>query len=180
MTEAKHDDPFDQAEAIRVLAATPATARALLEGLPDDWIWLKEDAQSWNPRSVLVHLIDNERTNWIPRAKVILSEAQVRKFAPRRSSDESEFAGMPVGQLLAKFAELRRENLSALQSLDLRPSDYERQAEHPELGTVNLRQLLSTWVVHDLNHLQQITKTLAKRYRESVGPWIRYLGILER
>ncbi len=180
MTGIKHDEPFELAEAISVLAATPATLRALLEGLPDDRLHFKEDTEAWSPHTVLVHFIHNERTNWIPRARVILSEDEVRKFPPfRQLPEEGQFEDAQVGQLLAQFADLRRESLSALQSLDLRPGDYEREAEHPVLGKVNLRQLLATWVVHDLNHLQQIAKSLAKRYRDAVGPWRPNLAILD-
>ncbi len=181
MTEIKRDEPFELAEAMRVLTATPATLRALLEGLPDGWLHFEEDPEAWSPHIVLVHFIHNERTNWIPRARVILSEDEVRKFPPfRQLPEEGQFEDAPVGQLLAQFADLRRESLSALRSLDLRPGDYERQAEHPVLGMVNLRQLLATWVVHDLNHLDQIAKSLAKRYREAVGPWRPNLAILDR
>jgi hypothetical protein len=181
MTGIKHDEPFELAEAISVLAATPATLRALLEGLADDWLDFKEDPEAWSPHTVLVHNIHNERTNWIPRARVILSEEPIRRFPPfRQLPEEGQFADAQVGQLLAQFADLRRESLSALQSLDLRPGDYAREAEHPVLGTVNLRQLLATWVVHDLNHLDQIAKSLAARYRDAVGPWRRNLAILDR
>ncbi len=181
MTETKHDEPLELAKAMNVLAATPATVRALLEGLGDDWLDFKEDPEAWSPRTVLVHYIQNERTNWIPRARVILSKDEVRKFPPfHQLPEEGEFKDAPVGQLLAQFADLRRENLATWQGFNLKPGDYARQAEHPVLGTVNLGQLLATWVVHDLNHLDQITKSLAKRYRNAVGPWRANLAILER
>ncbi len=180
MAEIKHDEPFELTEAMSVLTATPATLRALLEELPDDWLHFKEDPEAWSPYTVLVHYIHNERTNWIPRARVILA-AEQGKFPPfRQLPEEDLLENAPVGQLLAQFADLRRENLATLQSLNLKPGDYDREAEHPVLGRVNLRQLLATWVVHDLNHLQQIAQSLARRYREAVGPWRVNLAILER
>ncbi len=180
MMEIKHDEPFELTEAMSVLAATPATLRSLLEGLPEDWLHFKEDPAAWSPYMVLVHLIHNERTNWIPRARVILAEGQ-GKFPPfRQLPEESQVETVPVGQLLTQLADLRRESLAALSSFNLRLEDYPREAEHPVLGRVNLRQLLATWVVHDLNHLDQIAKSLAKRYRDAVGPWRPNLAILDR
>ena len=170
---------FNLTEAIRLLEATPGTARALLEGLPDDWLHFQEDPEAWSPHTVLVHFIHNERTNWMTRARVILSDEEVRKFPSfRQLPMGGEFEGQSVGRLLAQFADLRAQNLAALRDLQLKPADYDREGEHPVLGTVNLRQLLATWVVHDLNHLHQIAKTLAKRYGESVGPWRPNLAIL--
>ena len=180
MTVETTSERFEVQEAFRVLEATPATLRALLEKLPDDWLHFQEDPEAWSPHTVLVHFIHNERANWIPRARVILSDNQVRRFPPfRQLPEEGELEAAQVGQLLGEFAELRAASLSALRSLNLRPEDYDREAEHPVLGTVNLRQLLATWVVHDLNHLHQIAKTLAKRYTDAVGPWRRNLAILD-
>lgn len=181
MAETKHGKLFELTEASRVLTATPATLRALLGGLTEDWLLYQPAPGEWSPLTVLVHLIHNERTNWMPRARVILSEVQVRQFPHfRQLPEEDRLEGAPVGQLLTQFADLRRESLSELQSLDLQPHDYERQAEHPVLGMVNLGQLLATWVVHDLNHLHQIAQTLARRYSDAVGPWKVNLAILEQ
>jgi hypothetical protein len=179
MMEDPQREMFELQEAIRLLQATPASLRTLLEGLPEDWLHFQEDPQAWSPRTVLVHFIHNERTNWMTRARVILSDQEARKFPPfQQLPMEGEFADQPITQLLSQFADLRARNLSALRDLHLRPADYDREAEHPVLGMVNLRQLLATWVVHDLNHLHQIAKTLAKRYTESVGPWRPNLAIL--
>jgi hypothetical protein len=179
MTAAKNMS-FDLVEAIHVLEATPGALRALLGDLPEAWLKFQEDPEAWSPRSVLVHFIHNERTNWIPRARVILSDEKVRRFAPfRQMPEEAEFESASVDQLLTQFADLRKQNLSALQGLGLTQDDFDREAEHPVLGTVNLRQLLATWTVHDMNHLHQIAKTLAKRYREAVGPWRPNLAILD-
>jgi len=179
MMKAPQPETFDLPEAIRLLEATPASLCALLEGLPVGWLHFQEDPEAWSPRTVLVHFIHNERTNWMTRARVILSDEEVRKFPSfHQLPVEGEFEDKTIGQLLAQFADLRAQNLSALRDLQLRPADYGREAEHPVLGTVNLGQLLATWVVHDLNHLHQIAKTLAKRYGESVGPWRPNLAIL--
>ncbi|HLC05323.1 MAG TPA: DinB family protein [Anaerolineales bacterium] len=174
------NEPFDLGEAIRLLEAAPTTLRALLEELPETWLDFQEEPEAWSPRTVMVHFIHNERTNWMTRARVILSDAEDRKFPPfRQLPEEAEFDSASVSQLLTQFADLRAQNLSALRGFNLTQGDYDREAEHPVLGTVNLRQLLATWAVHDLNHLHQIAKTLAKRYRESVGPWRPNLAILD-
>ena len=173
-------EPFDLAEAVRLLESTPATLRALFAGISESGLQFQEDPQAWSPHTVLVHFIHNERSNWIPRTRVILSEDEVRKFAPfRQLPMEGEFEQVPAEQLLTQFAELRSRSLAALRKLNLTSADFDRQAEHPVLGTVSLRQLLATWVVHDLNHLHQIAKSLAKRHREAVGPWRPNLAILD-
>ena len=173
-------NPFQLEEALALLEATPGVLRSLLGSLPHEWLDFKEDPQAWSPYTVLVHLVHNERTNWIPRVRVVLSEDPVRTFPPfQQLPEEGEPGDTDVSQLLAQFTQLRQEGLSFIRSLHLEPSQFDREAEHPVLGTVKLRHLLATWVVHDLNHLHQITKSLAKRYRVSVGPWRRNLAILD-
>ena len=162
--------------AIPVLNATPGVLRSLLEPLPPAWLDFQEEADAWSPGTVLVHLIHSERMNWIPRARVALSADEVRKFVP--IPPQGKFEG-EIAPRLAEFAELRRENITTLQGLNLKAEDYLRTAEHPSLGTVMLGQLLATWVVHDLNHIHQIVKTLAKMRTAAVGPWRQYLGILD-
>ncbi len=180
MNAAPLQEPFELAEGIRLLEATPGTVRALLHDLPDTWLNYQEDPEAWSPRTVLVHFIHNEETNWMIRAMVILSDAEQRSFPPfRQLPDLDEYAGLSIHELLDQFATLRAENLVALRDFELQQADFDRQGEHPVLGTVDLRQLLATWVVHDLNHLHQIAKTLAKRYREAVGPWRPNLAILD-
>jgi hypothetical protein len=171
---------FELEDAVSVLTATPGTLIALLGGLQDSWLEFKEDPEAWSPQTVLVHYIHNELTNWMPRVRVTLSEVDQRVFPPfQQLPDLSEYEAYDIHQLLVKFAGLRQQNLFELNNLDLGPADYSREAEHPVLGTVNLRQLLATWVVHDLNHLYQISKSIAKRYREEVGPWRPNLPILD-
>ncbi len=180
MEELGQKEAFELTEAIGSLTATPATLRALLADLPDSWLDFKEDAEAWSPRTVLVHLIQSERTNWIPRIKVILSDDPVRRFPPFQQLEEGQVQRAPIGELLAQFEGSRRESLSTLANSGITPGDYTREAEHPVLGTVNLGQLLATWVVHDLNHLGQIVKSLSKRYTQAVGPWRVNLAILDR
>ena len=171
---------FELDEAMSVLMATPEVLRSQLEDLPAAWMNFKEEPEAWDPRTVLVHYVHNELTNWMPRVKVILSASGEHKFPPFEQLPElSEYEAMDIQKLLALFAELRQKNLSELDKLDLGTADFSREGEHPVLGTVNLRQLLSTWVVHDLNHQYQIVKSMAKRYQDEVGPWRRFLSILE-
>jgi len=180
MTLLPDADLFALDEAMRLLEATPATLRALLEGLPEGWLHFQEDPDAWSPHTVLIHLVHNERTNWIPRVRVVLSPDAIRKFPPfHQLPEDGQQGDEHVSQLMDEFARLRHDSLSIMRGLSLTPDQFDREAEHPSLGTVNLKHLLATWVVHDLNHLHQITKSLAKAYRGSVGPWRRYLAILD-
>src|SRR3989304_4207900 len=138
MMEGPQRETFELPEAIRLLEATPAPLRALLEGLPEAWLRFQEDPEAWSPHTVLVHFIHNERTNWMTRARVILSDEETRKFPSfQQLPMEGEFEGQSAGLLLAQFADLRVKNLAALRELQLKPAYYEREAEHPVLGTVN-------------------------------------------
>ncbi|HYW73959.1 MAG TPA: DinB family protein [Pyrinomonadaceae bacterium] len=170
--------PFNLGEAIVVLERTPAALGALLNGLTDTWIGNTEGEGTWSPYDVIGHLIHGERTDWIPRARHILS-ADTRPFESfDRTSQFTESNGKDLAELLATFAELRRNNLTALVGMNLTETDLERKGIHPELGEVTLRQLLATWVVHDLDHVTQIARTMAKTYGDAVGPWTAYLSIL--
>jgi hypothetical protein len=152
MMTSNREERFELEDAIKILTATPGTLATLLGDLQDSWIEFKEEPEAWSPRTVLVHYIHNELTNWMPRVRVTLSDSQERRFPPfQQLPDLSEYEAYDLGQLLAKFADLRQQNLSELQNFDLGPADYSREAEHPVLGTVNLRQLLASWVVHHEN-----------------------------
>ena len=167
-------------EVISVLEAAPAALRSLYESLPAEWLDFHEDPEAWSPRRVLVHFIHNERVNWIPRARVILSDAEERRFAPfQQLPPEGEIDQGDIGRMLDEFTDLRKENLAALRGFNLGADLLRRTGEHPVLGTVTLGQLLSTWVVHDLNHTHQVLKTLAKRHSEAVGPWRTNLAIID-
>jgi hypothetical protein len=175
---------FSLADSIAILSRTPATFDALLRGLPDTWIRGNEGSttdgkESWNPFDIVGHLIVGERTDWIPRVRIILEHGEARAFHPfDRLAQERESRGKSLDQLLDEFARLRKENIAALQALNLQPQDLARRGKHPELGVVTLSQLLATWAVHDFTHLHQISRVMAHQYRDAVGPWSVYLGVL--
>jgi hypothetical protein len=169
---------FNLNDAVAVLERTPATIRALLEGLPDTWLTATEGEGTWSPYDVIGHLIHGERSDWIPRTRHILSDDD-RPFEPfDRNAQFTESQGRTLTELLRTFTELRRENMMALRSLNLTEADLEKEGQHPELGEVTLSQLLATWVVHDLDHVAQIARTMAKAYGKATGPWNAYLSIL--
>ena len=170
--------PFNLDASIAMLERIPASLSALLNGLPDTWILATEGEGSWSAIDVIGHLIHGERVDWISRARHILSgetqpfETFDRNAQFAESKDESLF------ELLLTFTELRHQNIITLRGLNLTVADLERKGLHPELGEVTLRQLLATWVVHDLDHVGQIARTMAKAYGEATGPWAAYLSIL--
>jgi hypothetical protein len=165
-------------EAVAVLERTPAALAALLDGLPDRWTAATEGEGTWSPYDVVGHLIHGERTDWIPRARHILA-GDPRPFEKfDRVAMFRDSRGRTLSELLETFAALRRENLATLASLRLTPDDLARPGLHPELGGVTLGQLLATWVVHDLDHVGQIARVMAKVYGKTVGPWVPYLSIL--
>lgn len=164
---------------ISLLSRTPATLDALLRDLPETWTFRNEGEGSWNAFDVVGHLIHGERTDWMPRARMILELGERGTFVPfDRWAQERESQGKTLGQLLDEFARLRSENLSELRGLNLTSQDFEKRGRHPELGIVTLSELLSTWAVHDLTHLHQLSRVMAYQYREAVGPWKAYLGVL--
>jgi hypothetical protein len=170
---------FDVNEAIAILARTPATLHALLRGLPDVWVRCNEGKDTWSPFDIVGHLIVGERTDWMPRARIILESGEARPFDPfDRFAQAKESRGKSLEQLLDEFARLRKENLAGLHALNLAPEDLARRGRHPALGVVTLSQLLATWAVHDLTHLHQLSRVMAHQYRDAVGPWSAYLGVL--
>ncbi len=165
-------------DAVAVLKTTPATLTQLLSNLPKVWISATEGEGTWSPYDVIGHLIHGERTDWIPRARHILA-GETKAFQPfDRQAQFRESHGQSLNELLETFADLRRENVAALLEMNLSTEDFRRKGLHPELGEVTLGQLLATWVVHDLDHIAQIARTMAKTYRGAVGPWSAYLSIL--
>jgi hypothetical protein len=171
---------FRLTEAIAVLERTPGTFRALLDGLPDPWTTSNEGPDTFSAFDNVGHLIHGERTDWIPRARIILDQTG-RRFDPYdRFAQMRESEGRSLNDLLDDFARLRAENLATLRSWNLTEAEFALEGEHPELGTVTLRQLLSTWVAHDLGHVAQTARVMARQYREDVGPWRAYLPILDR
>jgi len=172
---------FDLHTGIAVLERTPRVLEALLSDLPDAWTTGNEGADTWSPFDVVGHLIDGELTDWMVRLHVILKQGQDRRFEPfDRFRHISRNKGRALSDLLAEFRQLRETNLGELRALDLGADRLQLTGEHPAFGTVTLEQLLATWVAHDLGHLAQITRVMAKQYRDTVGPWEAYLPVLHR
>ena len=168
-------------DAVAVLERTPATFRALLGGLPEVWTTANEGADTFSAFDNVGHLIHGERTDWIPRARIILAQGVDRTFEPYdRFAQVRESEGKTLAMLLDEFAALRAENVAVLRGWRLTAAQLALTGEHPALGTVTLRQLLSTWVAHDLGHLAQTARVLAKQYRDAVGPWRAYLPVMDR
>ena len=164
---------------LSLLARTPAALDALLRELPEPWTRQNEGGESWSVFDVVGHLIHGERTDWIPRARIILQFGETRAFDPfDRLGQVRESQGKSLEELLDEFAHIRAENLNELRSLKLQPADLERRGRHPALGITTLSQLLATWATHDLTHLHQVSRIMAYQYRDAVGPWSEYLGVL--
>lgn len=171
---------FDLAHGRAVLERTPATLRALLGGLPAEWTTATDGPNTWSAHQVVAHLIHGERTDWIPRARLILAGEPRATFTPfDREGFFAEARAIPLGSLLDVFAQLRRESLATLDGWAIGDRELAMAARHPEFGAVTLRQLLATWVAHDLGHVVQISRTMARQYREAVGPWEAYLSVLQ-
>jgi hypothetical protein len=171
---------FKLDKTVAVLMRTPATLDALLRGLPESWVRSNEGKDTWNAFDIVGHLIVGERTDWMTRVRMILENGEARPFDPfDRFAQTKESQNKSLEHLLDDFARLRRENLSALQALNLQPEDMSRRGRHPALGVVTLSQLLATWAVHDLTHVHQLSRVMAHQYRDAVGPWSAYLGVLQ-
>ena len=172
---------FDLHDGTAVLGRTPAALRALLAGLPLGWTRATEGPETWSAYDIIGHLLHGERTDWIPRARLILAQGPERRFTPfDRLAHVRESRGKALENLLDEFALLRAENLATLGGWQLTDTHLALEGEHPEFGTVTLRQLLATWVTHDLGHVAQTARVMAKQYHEAVGPWRAYLPILRR
>jgi hypothetical protein len=173
------DVEFRVDAALPVLERTPSVLRALLGGLPGAWVSATEGPGTWSPFDVVGHLIHGERTDWIPRVEHLLRYGDAVPFPP--FDREAMFAasqGQSLAQLLDTFESLRAGSVERLRALGLTEADLERRGRHPELGVVTLGQHLSTWVAHDLGHIGQIVRTMAKQYATAVGPWKQYLSML--
>lgn len=172
---------FQLEQAFEILRQTPGTLRSLLAGLSDAWIWNHAGADTWSPHNVVGHLIHCEETDWIPRARIILEHGESRPFDPvDRIAHLTRFKNQPLDQMLNRFEQLRRQNLAALQNMNITAEQLDRRGTHPALGAVTLRQLLATWVAHDLNHIGQVVEVMSKQYAEAVGAWEAFLPILSR
>lgn len=172
---------FDLATGTAILERTPRTLSAMLDGLTNAWTDATEGPDTWSPYVILGHLIHGERSDWIPRATIILSRGPDRRFSPYdRFAQFRESEGKSLSDLLGEFARLRAENVATLASWHLTHTELALTGEHPELGAVTLSQLLATWVGHDLGHIAQVARVMAKQYRDAIGPWRAYLPIMDR
>jgi DinB superfamily len=171
---------YDTQQAIALLSRTPAVLDALLRGLPDEWTRADEGDTTWSAFDIVGHLIHGERVGWMTRARTILDFGEARTFERfDRLAQDRESQGQSLAQLLDEFAHVRSKNLVELRAWHLQPGDLDRTGRHPSFGIVTLGELLATWVAHDLTHLHQISRVMAHQYREAVGPWSVYLGVLQ-
>jgi len=171
--------PFVLDEAMAILSRTPAALDALLRGLPESWITANEGGSTWSAFDVVGHLIHGEETDWLPRAKIILEHGATRPFEKFDRLAQFELSdGLTLDTLLDEFAAFRKRNLDELRALRLDDADLDRPGRHPELGPVTMRQLLATWMAHDLDHVMQISRVLARQYSDEVGPWRAYLRVI--
>jgi hypothetical protein len=172
---------FQLDHAKEILVRTPATLNSLLRHLPEEWTLSNEGPESWSPFDVVGHLIHGEEADWIPRARIILEYGVESTFEPfDRFAMFEKSRGKSLGDLLDRFEWLRGESLKELEGMNLSPELLGKRGMHPELGVVTLSQLLSTWVVHDLGHIGQVVRVMAKQYGDAVGAWQAYLPILSR
>ena len=172
---------FDLTLGTAILERTPGALRSMLEGLPAEWTDATEGPETWSPYVIVGHLIHGERTDWIPRAQIILAQGNERRFTPYdRFAQFRESEGKSLANLLDELEQLRGENVATLKSWKLTDAQMELEGEHPAFGRVTMRQLLATWVAHDLGHIAQVARVMAKQYRDAVGPWREYLPVMDR
>lgn len=171
---------FNLNESIEILSNTPKTLNALTSELSDGWLQSHEGEGTWNIIEVLEHLIEADQMNWIPRLEHILSEGDEKPFPPFDRFAHLHKSYRPLNVMLSEFEKVRQENISRLKELVRDSSQYDLKGYHPDFGEVKVRELVSTWVVHDFTHISQIVRIMAERYREDVGPWVEYLGVLKK
>ena len=170
---------FDLNKSYQILERTPVVLNELLSNLHDDWVMNNEGPETFSPYDVVGHLIHGEKTDWAVRTKIILEFGLTKPFVPwDRFAQFEESKGKTLQQLMDKFEKVRKENVAWLRSLNLSETDLDKKGVHPKLGEVTLRNLLATWVVHDLTHIAQITRVMAKQYIEEMGPWPEFFRIL--
>jgi len=170
---------LDLPRTLEVLSRTPGVVESLLDGLSDVWLDANEGPDTFSPRDVVGHLIHGEQTDWVPRIRLILERGEEEPFVPfDRFGFREAIRGRSIDDLLVELRNLRNENLDYVRGLSLTASDLDRKGRHPALGTVTLGQLFASWMVHDLGHIRQIVRVLARQYDEAVGPWKEYLSIL--
>ncbi len=171
---------FDLKHSLAILERTPDTVQAMLSELPEAWTLCDEGDNAWSPFITVAHLVHQEEVNWLPRAKIIVEHGETLPFTSFEQSDMFDVAkGKTLSILLDEFSALRAKSLTTLHQMNLAPEDLSRRGHHPMWGTVALGQLLAAWTVHDLNHIHQIVKTMARQYTDEVGAWRQYLRILD-
>ena len=172
---------FDLENGTAILARTPRVMREMLSGLTPAWTDADEGPDTWSPYTVVGHLIQGERTDWVQRAEIILAQGENRRFTPfDRLAQFRDSEGKSLASLLDEFATLRAANLATMRAWRLDDAKLSLEGEHPAFGAVTLRQLLATWVAHDLGHIIQVSRVMARQYREAVGPWRAYLSVMNR
>jgi len=172
---------YQNDEAVAILRRTPLTLKALLTGLPEAWTTSSEGPGTWSAYDIVGHLLAGEEADWIERTRTILEHGEQRPFDSfNRAAMFEDYQGFSLEQLLSAFEEARNKNLETLRDFSITPEKLALKGTHPALGTVTLSQLLATWVAHDLNHIGQIVEVMSRQYADAVGPWIVYLGILNR
>jgi hypothetical protein len=172
---------FDLQKSIEILEKTPEVLTTMLQGISKDWTHTNEGENTWSPYDVIGHLIVGEKTDWMIRTTIILSTSEDKRFVPfDRFAQLQETQDIPISELLSEFATLRNKNLKELIALQITDQDLMRTGIHPELGEVTLSQLLATWTAHDLGHIAQISRVMAKQYTNEVGPWKKYLTIINQ
>jgi DinB superfamily len=169
---------FVASEGRAMLARTPAVLDAWLRGLDDAWLDCDDGPGTWTPRQVLAHLVSGERTDWIPRLRRLLEHGTSVPFDRFDRAASLEGGSRPGDELLDDFRRARHTSLEALDAALASGVDLDSRGMHPDLGEVTLSQLLSTWVAHDLGHILQVSRTMARRYASDVGPWTQYLGVM--
>ncbi len=171
---------FDLEQCIDILTRTPDVLNSQLNGLTNEWIHRNEGGDSWSPYDVVGHLIHGEKTDWIPRARIILSNSEDRRFIPfDRFAQQDNDLGESLEELLDEFARIRRDNIAELRGFNIKPEHLSLQGIHPEFGVVSLEELIATWAAHDLSHINQITRVLMKNFKPHMGPWPQYFSLLK-
>jgi hypothetical protein len=172
---------FDLNKSIEILERTPGVVTALLRGVSSEWLFNNEGADTWSPYDIIGHYIEGEKTDWIPRMRIILSNDDDKRFVPfNRFAQLNNDKNKPINALLNEFAEWRKNNILELKEANLNEEKLNKKGIHPAFGEVTLRQLLATWVAHDLNHIHQISRVMAKQYKEEIGPWTRYISVVNK
>ena len=172
---------FDLNKSIEILERTPAVVTALLQGLSSEWLFNNEGADTWSPYDIIGHYIEGEKTDWIPRMRIILSNDDDKRFVPfDRFAQLNNDKNKPIAALLHEFAEWRKNNSLELREANLNEEKLNKKGIHPAFGEVTLRQLLAAWVAHDLNHIHQISRVMAKQYKEEIGPWTKYISVVNK